>query len=54
MFTCFGFLGLVKAYKNFCYSYIPYIKEKLAENSIKPESIDKGGQENGRQENHLS
>ena len=55
MFTCFGFLGLVKAYKNFCYSYIPYIKEKLAENSIKPESIDKGGQENGReQQNHLS
>lgn len=52
MFICFGFLGLVKAYKYFCYTYIPYIKEKLAEAETKPEAtiIDEGGQEHGRKE----
>ena len=52
MFICFGFLGLVKAYKYFCYTYIPYIKEKLADAETKPEAtiIDEGGQEHGRKE----
>lgn len=40
MFMCFGFLSLVKAYEYFNQTYIAYIKEKLAEESVEigPES----------------
>lgn len=50
MFICFGFLGLVKAFENFNESYIPFVKEKLAEkdNIQQPLIIDEGGQENGK------
>lgn len=53
MFICFGFLSLVKAYEYFNQTYIAYVKERLAEESVEnvltPEvvteesSIDEGG-----------